>query len=260
MTTTAAVQLDLTPAPAAASRRSMIWSQSRFELRLMLRNGEQVLLTLIIPLFLLIGLTSVGWVDLGAGARIDIVTPGIFALAIMSTAFTAQAISVGFDRRYGVLKLLGSTPLSRTGLVAAKTLAVLAVEVIQITLISAVAFALGWNPQGNPVAAVLLLIAGTAAFSALGLALAGVLRAEATLAVANGIYLILLLAGGTIIPQEKLPGWLGRATELLPSGALGNGLRDVLLSGSTMPIGPLLVLIAWFLFGLLVAARTFRWE
>ncbi|MFZ1652398.1 MAG: ABC transporter permease [Candidatus Nanopelagicales bacterium] len=260
MTTATNAQLDLSPAPAAASRPSMIWAQSQFELRLMLRNGEQILLTLIIPLFLLVGLTSVGWVELGSGARIDIVTPGIFALAIMSTAFTAQAISVGFDRRYGVLKLLGSTPLSRTGLVASKTLAVLAVEVIQIALISSVAFVLGWDPQGNPAAAVLLMIFGTAAFSALGLALAGLLRAEATLAVANGIYLILLLAGGTIIPQEKLPGWLASATELLPSGALGNGLRDVLLNGSTMPVGPLLVLAAWFLFGLIVAARTFRWE
>ena len=165
MTTATNAQLDLSPAPAAASRPSMIWAQSQFELRLMLRNGEQILLTLIIPLFLLVGLTSVGWVELGSGARIDIVTPGIFALAIMSTAFTAQAISVGFDRRYGVLKLLGSTPLSRTGLVASKTLAVLAVEVIQIALISSVAFVLGWDPQGNPAAAVLLMIFGTAAFA-----------------------------------------------------------------------------------------------
>ena len=148
----------------------------------------------------------------GDQPRVTLVVPGVIALAIMSTAFTAQAISVGFDRRYGVLKLLGVTPLSRIRLLLAKTVAILVIEAIQIVLILAVAAILGWRPVGNPAGALGLVILGTAAFSALSFALAGVLRAEATLAAANAIYLILLLAGGTVIPAIRCRvGWARRA-------------------------------------------------
>lgn len=252
--------LDLSPAPGAASLPSMIVSQAMFEFKLLMRNGEQLLLTLVVPVALLLGMTSVGWIDLGPGARIDIVTPGILALAVMSTAFTAQAIATGFDRRYGVLKLLGSTPLSRGGLVTAKTLAIIVLEVLQVVIITAIALALHWNPQGNPLGAVALLVLGTAAFSGLALALAGVLRAEATLAVANGIYLLLLFVGGTVIPQDVMPSWLAQVSELLPSGALGGGLRDILLDGESMPWPAFGTLLVWAIVGIAIAARTFKWE
>lgn len=243
----------------------MVWGHALMELRLNLRNGEQLLLTAIIPVILLIGLTKssvvaiTDVVDIGR-ARIDVVTPGVLALAVMSTAFTGQAIATGFERRYGVIKLLGSTPLPRWGLVAAKTLAVVVVECVQVVVLSAVAFGLGWSPSGSLVNAVVLLIAGTAAFSALALLIAGVFRAEATLALANGIYLVLLLAGGVVVPLEKLPSGMAVIARALPSGALGQGLRDVLTHGQSMPWGALAVLVAWAVGAGFVAHRTFRWE
>lgn len=252
--------LDLSPAPGAASPRAMVAAQTKFELKLLMRNSEQLLLTVIIPLVLLVGMSSLSFIDLGDGPRINVVTPGILALAVMSTAFTAQAISTGFDRRYGVLKLLGASPLTRMQLVTSKTLAILVLEAMQVTVISIVAMLLGWSPEGSPIAALLLLLAGTAAFSALGIALAGVLRAEATLAVANGIYILLLFVGGIIVPQDQMPSWLATLSDLLPSGALGGGLRDVLLDGAGMPWGEFLVLIIWAVIGTAVAARTFKWE
>ncbi len=248
------------PAPGSASVPRMLRAQSLLEVRLLLRNGEQVLLTLIIPVVLLVALSSVGIVDLGNGPRIDVVAPGVLALAVMSTAFTGQAIATAYDRRYGVLKLLGATPLPRWGLVFSRTIAVLLVEVVQVVLLVAVALLLGWSPQGSPLAAGLLLLAGTAAFSGLGLALAGVLRAEATLAVANGIYLLLLLGGGVVIPLDQLPSGLASVVAWLPSAALGEGLRDVLLAGLGLPWAALGVLIAWAALAVAVASRTFRWE
>ncbi len=256
-------QLDLRPAPGAVSTSRIVLAQTRAELRLMMSNGEQLLLTVIIPLALLVGLSTLSWIDLGTDAgtkRVDVVLPGIIALAVMSTAFTAQAISVGFDRRYGVLKLLGATPLSRTGLLTAKTLAVLIIEAFQIALICGVGAVLGWRPTGSPLTALLLVIAGTAAFSALALAMAGVLRAEATLAAANAVFLFLMVAGGTVIPRDRMPDWLGTFGELLPSGALGNGLRAVMIDGALFPVWSFVVLGVWFLAGALIAARTFRWE
>ncbi|MEU7748548.1 ABC transporter permease [Nonomuraea sp. NPDC052129] len=252
--------LDFTPAPAAAPFARMVLAQAAAETRATLRNGEQLLLTLIIPVLLLVGFSLAPLIDVGGGRRIDFLAPGVLALAIMSTAFTGQAIATGFERRYGVLKRLGATPLSRAGLLLAKTVAVLAVEGVQVVVIVAVALALGWRPQGSPVGALLLVLLGTAAFSGLGLLMAGVLRAEATLAAANLVYLVLLGAGGVIFPLAKFPAGMRPALEVLPISALTGGLRSVLAGGAAVPLGALGVLAAWAVLSLGIAARTFRWE
>lgn len=250
------------PAPGAAPVARMVAAQGRLELGLMLRNGEQLLLTIVIPVVLLVALSAADVVSLGSdGARrVDVVTPGILALAVMSTAFAAQAIATGFDRRSGALKLLGATPLPRWGLVAAKTVAVVVIEALQVAVLVPVALVLGWQPRGSWLAALVVMLAGTLAFSALGLALAGLLRAEATLAVANGIYLLLLLGGGVVIPLAVLPDAIAAVARWLPSAALGGGLRDVLLLGAPLPWAAVGLLLAWAALGVVVAARTFRWE
>jgi ABC-2 type transport system permease protein len=176
------------PKPGAAPLPRMIMAQAALETKMLLRNGEQLLLTVVIPTLLLVLFSSVDIVDTGAGEAVDFLTPGILALAVMSTAFTGQAIATGFERRYGVLKRLAASPLPRWGLMAAKTASVLVTEILQIALLTVIAFALGWDPQGNPLSVLLLLILGTAAFSGLGLLMAGTLKAEATLAAANLVF------------------------------------------------------------------------
>ncbi|WP_067487595.1 ABC transporter permease [Actinomadura hibisca] len=238
----------------------MIAAQTRYELSGMLRNGEQLLLTLIIPVVLLTLFSATSLLDLGPGRRVDFLTPGVLALAVMSTAFTGQAIGTGFERRYGVLKRLGATPLPRAGLIAAKTLTVLLVEAIQAVVIFAVALALGWRAHGDPLSVLALLLLGTAAFSGFGLLMAGTLRAEATLAAANLVYVLLLAVGGVVFPLEKFPAGVRSALELLPISALADGLRQVLQHGAALPGKPLLVLAVWAVAGLALAARFFRWE
>lgn len=252
-----------TPAPGAAPLPRMIAAQAAFETRLLLRNGEQLLLTVVIPTLLLVLFGSVDIVDTGAGRAVDFLTPGILALAVMSTAFTGQAIATGFERRYGVLKRLASSPLPRWALMTAKTASVLVTEVLQVVLLTAIAFALGWSPHGGAgaVAAVLLLLVlGTAAFSGLGLLMAGTLKAEATLAAANLVFLLLLVGGGVIVPLEKFPSGAQDVLALLPVTALSDGLRDVLQHGAGMPWGDLGILAGWAVVGLAAAGRFFRWE
>jgi ABC-2 type transport system permease protein len=186
--------------------------------------------------------------------------PGVLALAVLSTAFTGQAISTGFERRYGALKLLGASPLPRWGLLAGKTLAVLFVEVIQVALIAVIALTLGWSPGGSALSVTVLLLVGTAAFSALGLLMAGTLRAEATLAAANLVYLLLLVGGGIFLPLERFPDAVRAGLELLPSAALADGLREVLADGAVLPGRPVLILLGWAMLAGALAARTFRWE
>jgi len=229
----------------------------------MMGNGEQILLTLIIPIVLLIGLGVTNFVSFEVATkaeRLSLLVPGIVALAIMSSAFTSLAISTGFDRRGEAIKFLGTTPLSRTGLLAAKVIAVLGIQAIQLTAILAVGVALGWRPAGSAPIALVFVLLGTWAFASLGLALAGVLRAEATLAAANAIYLLLLMGGGVVIPGSKFPEPWSTVVAALPSGALANGLRES-MTGVDLSAAPYAaaVLIVWGAIGSFAVHRWFRW-
>jgi ABC-2 type transport system permease protein len=252
--------IDLRPAPAAATVSRRVLAQAWLETTLVLRNGEQLLLALVLPVLLLVGLNSVDVPSLGAGRRIDVLTPGVLALAVMSTSFTGQAIQTGFDRRYGVLRLLGTTPLGRAGLVGAKVVAVLAVQLLQVVVIGGVGVGLGWRPAaaGVPLAAVVVVL-GTGAFVGLALLMAGTLRAEATLAGANLVWVLLLAGGGVVVPVDRMPDGLSHVASVLPSGALGEAMRDALLHAH-LAVGPSLVLLAWTVVAGVLTARTFRWD
>ena len=251
------------PAPGAAPLPRQVLAQARMETRLLLRNGEQLLLAVVIPLIVLVGGVLAAKrtnLHLPHGA-VDTLTPGVLALAVMSTSFTSLAIATGFERRYGVLKRLGASPLPRSGLLAGKVGSLLVVEVLQVVLISVVGLLLGWAPDLTPAGvagAVACVLLGTAAFASLGLLLAGALRAEATLAAANLVYLLLLAGGAVVLPTHSY-GAFGAVLRYLPSGALGTGMRTALIHGA-FPTADLLVLVAWAAVGTLLTSRTFKWE
>ncbi|MET7691373.1 ABC transporter permease [Streptomyces sp. NPDC005483] len=249
-----------TPKPGAAPLGRMIATQAVLETKMLLRNGEQLLLTVVIPALVLVLFSSVDVIDTGEGKAVDFLAPGVLALAVMSTAFTGQAIATGFERRYGVLKRLASSPLPRWALMTAKTASVLVTEILQVILLTVIAFALGWSPHGNPFAVLLLMVLGTAAFSGLGLLMAGTLKAEATLAAANLVFLLLLVSGGVIVPLDRFSQGTQDVLSLLPITALSDGLRDVLQHGAAMPWGDLGILAVWAVAALALAGRFFRWE
>jgi ABC-2 type transport system permease protein len=244
----------------AAPPRARVLAQARFEVGTLLRNGEQLLVSLILPAIVLVGLYLTSTPDLGPGRRIDVATPGVVALCIMSAAFTSQAIATGFDRRYSVLRYLGVTPLGRGGLIAAKIIATLVVELIQVVVLGALALVLGWRPDptGLPYA-VLFLVLGTWAFVSLAMLLGGTLRAEAVLALANLVWIILLAAGGVVVPRSQFPDSVQGIAAGLPSAALADGLRAALVDGR-LDLLALGVLAAWGLVCSALAARWFRWS
>jgi ABC-2 type transport system permease protein len=248
------------PRPGAAPFPRMVAAQAGMEARLMLRNGEQLLLAVVIPVIVLIGGVE-GAHRMGitfTHPAVDVFTPGVLALAVMSTAFTSLAIATGFERRYGVIKRLGSSPLPRSGLLAGKIGGLLAIEVLQVVVISLVALTLGWDPDPGLAGATLAIVLGTAAFAALGLFVAGVLRAEATLAAANLVYL-LLMAGGAVVLPASAYGAFGAVVRWLPSGALGDAMRHAFIDGRTDWLS-LVVLLVWAALGTFLTARTFTWE
>ncbi len=248
------------PRPGAAPLHRMVLAQASMESRLLVRNGEQLLLAVVIPVIVLVGgvlsADRVG-IDLD-GPAVDVLTPGVLALAVMSTAFTSLAIATGFERRYGVLKRLGTSPLPRSGLLLGKVGALLLVELGQLVVIGGVALAMGWDPHVHVLGLLATVLAGTFAFAALGLLVAGVLRAEATLAAANLVYLLLLAGGAVVLPASSYGAW-GTVAQWLPSGALGEAMRTV-LEDAAVPGTSLLVLLAWGVVGTVLTSRTFRWE
>jgi ABC-2 type transport system permease protein len=244
----------------AAPATQRIAAQARFETLTMLRNGEQLLVALVLPAMVLAGLVATSFVPLGAGRRVDVVVPGVLALCVISSGFTGVAIATGFDRRYGVLRLLGASPLGRLGLLAGKAAAVLSVVAVQFTVIGGLGLALGWEPRwsGIPAALVSTLL-GTWAFVALALLLGGTVRAEGVLALANLVWVLVLALGGVVVPTSRLPEGLARLVELLPSAALGDSLRAALLHGQA-PVGDWLVLVVWGAAATALASGFFRWS
>ena len=231
----------------------------RLELALLARNGESLLLTMGIPVLLLVFFANVDVLPID-GEPIDFLAPGVLALAVLSTSMVNLAISTGFEREYGVLKRLGSTPLGRPRLLAAKALAVLAVQVVQLAVLTVAALALGWDPDPQVVPFLLSVLLGTSACAGLGLCLAGSLKALVTLAAANGLYLVLLLLSGMVIPLDELPGAMQAVARTLPSTALAETIRASLTEGLDAPGRAWAVLALWAVAAPIAATRLFRWE
>ncbi len=253
----------------AAPSTRRITAQAGFEARSLLSNGEQLLVSIILPIIALVGLVTVrpsystelvsGPADTVADAA-SLAVPGVLALAVVSTAFTGQAIVLAYERRYGVLRLLGTTPLGRGGLLAAKACAVLAVVSVQVVVLGGLGLALGWRPSAAGIpAAALLIVLGCAAFVALAALLGGTLRAEAVLAFANLAW-ILFLGCGLLFPLDVLPDAAATVLRFTPPGALGEGLRLALLGLDTTPLVPALVLLGWAAAIGALAASRLRWS
>ncbi|MDO8731210.1 MAG: ABC transporter permease [Actinomycetota bacterium] len=233
-----------------------IRAHARWELRLLLRNGEQLLLMFVVPVLLLIALGFSGL----STKSINSAVPTVLAVSIMATCFTSLAIGTGFERRSGALRYLGTTPLTRLDLISGKFLATAALTAMSAAVIVALGLALSWHPvlTGLP-SAVLVAILAAAAWVSWAMVLAGVLRAEAVLAIANGLFLLLIMFGGVAVATSQMPGTVGAVIDLLPSAALANGLRESLENGS-FPALAVVVLAVWTLVGVVLARRSFRWE
>jgi ABC-2 type transport system permease protein len=233
-------------------------AQTLEEVRMTLQQGERLLVTFAIPILGLVLFSAVPIVATATAHRVDFFAPSVLGLAVISTAMVNLGISTGFERSWGVLKRLGATPLGSSTLLAAKILAVAVVEIFQVLVLGAIAIGLGWQVHAGVGLALLAEILGTVAFGGIGFLLAGTLRAEVTLAVANGLYVVMLGISGIMFPLAKL-GSFAAVARLLPAAALTD-LLHATLTGGSVPLEGWVVLGVWAVVGPLVAVATFRFD
>lgn len=254
------------PQAAAPSRFRRVLVQAAYDTRLTMANGEQILLTVLIPIGVLLGLTFVPGLVFrpdGVGQEvtaIDLAVPGALAVAVVSSAFASLAIGTGFDRRSRSLLLLATTPLSRVELVWARAVSTVLIVIGQTLVLAIIATIIGWRPGPRDAFLLVFIVIGALSLAACAVMVAGLLRAEATLALANGIFLLLLVAGGTAIPASSLPGWWAPIAAILPSGALADALRWSSLDLSGTPILAIIILLLWGAAASVIARMTFRWD
>ena len=249
------------PTGAASPPAQRARAQIAAEMSMSLRRGESLLLLIGIPVVILVFFSSVHLLPTGTNHPVSFLAPGVLALAVMGTAMVNLSIQTGFERGYGVLKRMGSTPLGRPALLISKIVSVLCLEVLQMIVLVPVAIGLGWRPTGGTLAqAVGAVLLGTIGFGGVGLVLAGVLRAEVNLAAANGLYLLLLLVSGMLAPLSKLPGWLASISKALPAAPLADSLHRALSLGQDVKASSWITLACWAVGAPLVAAITFKWE
>lgn len=253
-------------APAAGEpvrttpRVRAVWAQAAMELRLLLRSSESLLVTFGIPLGVLVFFSVVDVLPTDGEDPVDFLVPGVLAISVVATGLVAIGIQTAFERKYAVLKRLGGTPLGRAGYLVAKAAAVAVLLLVQTVLVVLVAgLGLGWQPEGGLVLAAVLVVLGAVMATALGLLLAGTLRAEATIAATNGLFLVLLVVSGVMVPVEVLPEPLAAVGSLSPMGALTRAL-EAALAGDGLAVAPTLVVLVWAAVAIAVGARSFRWE
>lgn len=245
--------------PAPVPR--MVGALVRQELRIAVRRGESLLITFAIPVgILLLGGFALAGDEAGAA---DTLLPATMTLAIAGAAMVALGISTAYERLYGVLKRLGGSPAGTDVVVAAKTGAIVIVETVQLLLLVGAAWTvLGWRPgpDWSPVVVVAALMLGTVAFAGIGLLLAATIRAEATIAVTNLLFLLLLSLGGIVVPLERLPEPLAAVAAALPAAPLAHALGIGFGTATGDPAGPLVLLAGWAAVMGIAAARRFRWD
>ncbi|KXB52186.1 multidrug ABC transporter permease [Corynebacterium sp. HMSC077D10] len=250
-----------TPAPQRAGVGAILKAQGAIESKLLLRHGEQQLLSIVIPIMLLIGGARLGdAVSLPGSAQangLDELFPMVLAVAATSAGFTGQAISLAFDRRYGALKRTGASGVPAWAIIGGKIIGVASMVLVQVVVLGLTAYLVGFRTSpGGVLLAAVTLVFGVAAFTALGLILGGTMSSELVLALANLVWFLLLGVVGWAMYSTGL-GHNGVFT-LVPTVALAGGLTDAFRG--EIPLFQILVLVGWAVAASAIAVKWFRFD
>lgn len=242
------------PAPRRASMSALVFAQAKMESILFLRHGEQLLLSMVIPIAMLIGVNYLPFINLDDGLRRSF--PMVLAVAVMSAGFTGQAIAVAFDRRYGALKRMGASALPRWTIIVGKICAVVVTVAIQTIVLGSIALILGLTVSPLDILCIVVfLLVGTATFTALGLLLGGTLGSELVLALANLVWFALMGCAAIVMMEPSIPEGPHSLMMLIPSVALTEGFIQA-LHGS-FDVFAAVVLAAWAAVGSWAATKLF---
>ena len=230
----------------------------RVDLRAAVRDNEQLLLTIGIPAILLVFFSTVDVLPTGEGEPVDFLAPSVLALAVLSMAFVRLSIGLGFDRGFGAIRRFAATPLRVSEFWLAKLAATVILTVGQCVVLGGIALVLGWSPSVH-ISFLAGLALGITTFVGLAFTVAGLTDGLKALAIANGLYIVLLLVSGIVFELSELPGWLQSVVKWLPSTALAELFRTG-LDGSAGPSWAWITLLVWSAASPILAVRFFRYS
>lgn len=234
--------------------------QVRYENRAFWRNPPAAFFTFAFPLLFMVVFN----VLFGEGAA-TFFTPAIIVFAVVTATFTNLAMSVAIARDQGILKRVRGTPLPSWAYLAGRIGHAVLIAFLLVLIVAGFgALAYGVDVPWDAMPAIaLVLVVSAAAFSALGLAVAGMLpNADAAPAVVNAIVLPVLFISNVFVDMRNAPGWLDGLSHLLPVRHFADAMLALYGSGSAagwpwLEVG---VIAGWGLIGVVAALRFFSWE
>ena len=247
---------------------TMLRAQLHADLLAFRRAPSAVFFTVGLPIIFLVLFESIFGSQKVPGAngqQIDLSTlqvPGFMVMGVVSASFVSLCITMVNRREAGVFKRVRGTPAPAWVLIAGQVVATLIVAILMVVLMVllgqfAYDVALDWSHLWWLILGVLV---GAVAFSALGMALASVVPSlDAAAPIANLIVLPLYFISGVFVPVNELPTWLANIASYLPIRPFVEVLSYPYDPGTSLPWSALLILIAWGVVGLALAARFFRW-
>jgi ABC-2 type transport system permease protein len=234
--------------------------QVRYENRSFWRNPPAAFFTFAFPLVFMFVFNTL----FGEGAA-AFFTPAIIVFSVITATFTNLAMTVAIARDQGILKRIRGTPLPTWAYLAGRIGHAVLVGALLVVIVAAFGAVLYGVPVpwGAVPAVLVVLLVSAAAFSALGLALAGVMpNADAAPAVVNAVALPVLFLSNVFIDMSNAPGWLDAVSHVLPSRHFADAMLGLYGSSGVAPV-PWLevgVIALWGVIGVVLALRFFSWE
>jgi ABC-2 type transport system permease protein len=238
---------------------ALAWEQFRFERKLFWRNPSAAFFNFLLPLLLLVLIATAFGTD---ASGFEILIPGVAAMGVLATTFTALAYNLTHLREEGVLKRIRGTPMPAgaylAGFIGSATLNAF-LQVASVVTIGNLLYGVDW--PHDPLLLVAFTLLGVICFAALGVAFSQIIPNEDSApAYTNAVFLPVIFISGVFYSTDDMPEALQAVAEALPLKHLIDGLSAAIVGGGADVGSAALVVAGWAAAALFLAVRFFRWE
>jgi ABC-2 type transport system permease protein len=244
-----------------------LWKMTWMEAKLFLREPASAFFTLVFPLIYLFmyGLISgnkpTPMYD-GRGT-IDAAIPSLTAVIISMTGLMSITITMSTYREKGILRRLRTTPVRPLVVLAAQLIVIFAMTCLgMLLLIAAGKLVYHVRFEGNAFSVLGGFVLGSLSFFGLGFLLAGTMPTVRTAwTVAMVLLYPMLFLSGAFFSIKLMPAAIQKVSAFMPLTYVVNLLNGLWIGEAwSSHLLDVAVLTGMLLLGIIVSAKTFRWE